>query len=546
MKRIVCALSLLIFAPLLVAQHEHASAPGTARLFEGLGKHHHPIATSSPEAQLYFDQGMAFIYAFNHDEAIRSFRRAAELDPKSPMPYWGIAFGLGPNINLDVDPQREMAAREETDRAKALLEGAPAIERAYVEALDKRYTTDPKANLKQLGRDFAGAMREVSRRFPEDLDAATLYAESLMDLHPWAFWTLDGRPNEDTEEIVRVLEGVLRRDPSHMGANHYYIHAVEASRNPERALPSAARLETLAPAAGHLVHMPAHIYMRTGDYNAAAYRNVVAAEADRAYIQATGAQGVYPLMYYSHNLHFLAAAAMEAGRYADAGKASEQLMGNISPALKQMPMLEFFGLMPLFVQLRFERWQEILAAPQPDESMHLMNSFWHYSRGLAYLGTGDLPKAQAERGAFAASAGQVSPETRVGGAVPESASKILKVAADVLDARIAEARGDRKAALASWRRAVATEDTIAYDEPPIWYYSVRESLGGTLLRDGQAAEAEKVFREDLERHPRSGRSLFGLWQCLKAQNRNAEAAWVEREFQESWKSADVPLKPDDL
>jgi tetratricopeptide (TPR) repeat protein len=286
--------------------------------------------------------------------------------------------------------------------------------------------------------------------------------------------------------------------------------------------------------------------MRTGDYNAAAHRNVVAAEADRAYIQATGAQGVYPLMYYSHNLHFLAAAAMEAGRYADARRAGEQLMGNIGAAMKGMPMLEFFGLMPTFVQVRFAHWKEILAVPPPDESMHLLNSFWHYSRGLSFLGTGDLTKAQAERDAFAASAAQVSPQTTVGGVVPESANKILKLAADVLDARLAESRGDRKSAIVSWRQAVIIQDTLAYDEPPIWYYSVRESLGAALLRDGQAAEAQKVFREDLDRHPRSGRALFGLWQCLKAQNKLAEAAWLQSEFEAAWKSADVSLSLDDL
>src|SRR5262249_31799710 len=276
--------------------------PAPAVLMRGLGKLDHPIATTSPDARRFFNQGLTLVFAFNHDEAIRSFRRAAEIDPLSPMPLWGIALALGPNINADVDPERELAAYDAAQRAKALAARAPARERAYVDALLKRYSNDPGAELKALAVRYKDAMRDLARIYPDDLDAAALYAESLMDLHPWQLWSSDGKPTEGTEEIVAVLEGILRRDPNHIGANHYYIHAVEASKSPQRALESARRLETLVPAAGHLVHMPAHIYMRTGDYGSAAASNAKAAAVDRTYIRSEKVSGVYPLMYYNHNL----------------------------------------------------------------------------------------------------------------------------------------------------------------------------------------------------------------------------------------------------
>ncbi len=547
MKPIVVAWALFICAAPATAQHGHAGKNAQpARLLEGMGHHHHPIVTSSPEAQKFFDQGMNFVWGFNHDEAARSFQRAAELDPKAAMPHWGIALALGPNINLDVDPEREKTAREETDKALALSTAGPENERHYILALDKRYSTAPQADLKQLARDYSTAMGELSRRYPDDLDAATLYAESLMDLHPWLLWSADGTPNEGTLEIVSVLESVLRRDPNHLGANHYYIHAVEASPHAERALASAQRLETLAPGAGHLVHMPAHIYIRVGDYRGAVLRNALAAEADRAYISATGATGIYPLMYYTHNLHFLAAAACFAGRRGEARKAAAGVMENVGPALKQMPMLEWFSLMPTFVELRFGQWKEVLGVPRPDPELLLQNAMWHFARGLAVVATGDLKGADGERAAFHDSARAVPSAMTVGGASPEAARNVLNLAGHMLDARISEARGDRKSAIVSWTKAVEIQDRLAYDEPPIWFYPVRESLGAALLRDGQTAEAERVFRADLEKNPRNGRSLFGLWQSLLAQKKTADASWVQRGFEEAWEGADVPLALDEL
>src|SRR5216683_4503890 len=294
-----------------------------AALIPGMGQHHHSISTKSPEAQRFFDQGLTLVFGFNHEEAARSFRRAAELDPQAAMPYWGVALALGPCINLDVDPPHEKAGYEAAQKAVSLLPRATESERAYIQALATRYSADPVVNLRKLDADYAHAMRELFRRYPDDLDAATLYAESLMDLHPWKLWNLDGRPAEGTEEIVAVLESVLRRDPYHLGANHYYIHATEASHHPEWALASARRLETLAPGAGHLVHMPAHTYMRVGDYSAAAQSTAAGANVDRAYLRESGTSGsMYDMMYRCHNLHFLAAADSMGGDFRGAKRAA--------------------------------------------------------------------------------------------------------------------------------------------------------------------------------------------------------------------------------
>jgi tetratricopeptide (TPR) repeat protein len=306
-------------------------------LLPGLGQHHHTISTKNPEAQRFFDQGLTLVFAFNHEEAVRAFRRSAELDPQSAMAFWGIALTLGPCINLDVDPPHEKAAYEAVQKALLLAPGATERERAYVQALAKRYSSDPKVDLRKLDADYANAMRELSKHYPDDLDAATLYAESLMDLHPWKLWSLDGRPTEGTEEILAVLESVLRRDPNHLGANHYYIHTTEASPHPEWALASARRLETLAPAAGHLVHMPAHTYMRVGDYSAAAHSNAVGADADRVYLRESGTTGsMYDMMYFCHNLHFLAAADSMAGNFVGAKRAADELADHVGPMLNDL------------------------------------------------------------------------------------------------------------------------------------------------------------------------------------------------------------------
>jgi tetratricopeptide (TPR) repeat protein len=528
--------------------HPTAAAAETparpAELMPGLEHHHHPIATGSPDAQRFFDEGLTLVYGFNHDEAVRYFKRAAELDPKSPMPLWGIALARGPNYNMDVDPERERAAYEAIQKALSLTSNAPENERAYVEALAVRYSSDSKADLKKLAIDYKNAMGELARRYPDDLDAATLYAESMMDLHPWQLWSKDGKPAEGTEEIVSVLESVLQRDPEHVGANHYYIHALEASPHPERALPSARRLETLVPAAGHLVHMPSHVYIRTGNYDAAAKSNEAAVKADQYYLEATKTQdSLYGLMYYSHNLHFLAAALMMEGRYMDAKKAADDLADNVEPYVRDMPALEWFMPVSTFVSLRFHRWDEVVKSQEPNRKLTLTNALWHAAQGQTRAAMGDVKRAELERATLASAIARVPANAPFGF---NSARTILNLAAAVLDARIATAKDDRRAAIECWKSAVEIQDGLNYDEPPDWYYPVRESLGGALFLGGQYEEAEKVFRADLARNPRNGRSLFGLLQSLKAQSKKADAEWVEQAFKAAWKNADVELHIEDF
>jgi tetratricopeptide (TPR) repeat protein len=522
-----------------------AQPAGSARapLFDNLGTHHHEIKTASPQAQRYFDQGLRLVYGFNHDEAERAFREAARLDPQCAMAWWGVALTLGPNINLPIDPERNRAAYEAIQKALALQPQASEREAAYIQALAKRYSLAPDASRDDLDRAYARAMGDVSRRYPDDLDAATLYAESLMDLRPWRLWTPDGKPAEGTAEIVAVLESVLKRSPDHPGANHYYIHAVEASPHPERALPSARRLESLVPGAGHLVHMPAHIYMRTGDYAAATKSNQAAAVVDEAYIGKSSAQGIYPLMYYGHNLHFLAIAAAMGGESAVAKQAAARLLANVGPAVEEMPMGEFMMPTPIYVALRFQRWDEILQYPEPSGDMQTTHALWRYARALAHAAKGDLKSSQAEREAFAAERGKVPAGWMFN---LNGARDVLSVAAAVLEARLAAAQGNRAAAIESWSKAAEAEDALAYDEPPIWYYPVRESLGGELLRAGRFGEAEEVFRADLERNPHNGRSLFGLWKSLEARKMPAEAEAARKEFEAAWKNADVTLQVGDL
>jgi tetratricopeptide (TPR) repeat protein len=530
------------------AQHpeEHA-APKPVTLLPGLGTHRHPIATSSPEAQKYFDQGMVMLFGFNHEEAYRAFEKAAQLDPKAAMPHWGMALVTGANYN-DVEPEvnRLKKARAEVDKALALSQaGGPENERVYVEALAKRYVADPaSADKAALAREYNAAMQALSQKYPDDLDAATLYAESGMNLRPWKLYGPDGTPAEGTEEIVAVLESVLKREPNHPGANHYYIHAVEASLHPERALPSAARLETLVPNAGHLVHMPSHIYIRTGSYLAAEKSNAIAAEVDRKYIRETGAQGMYPMMYYTHNVHFQSVAAAMAGRHAEAKKSADVLFDEVLPVVTMDPMLEGFLLQPTFVALRFQKWDEIRKMEDPGPKLPLLRATWLYARAMAAAASKDAQGADALRVAYGIARDAV-PRTQMAGP-QNSGVAVLAVATSVLDARIAESLGDHAAALASWEKAVAADDALAYDEPPAWYYPVRESLGGALLRAGRAAEAERVFRADLDRHPRNPRSLLGLAESLKAQGKTSDAAFARAQFDAAVKDADVALRIEDL
>src|ERR1043165_3598462 len=540
--------ALLVACGAAQAQHDGHSmgSKDEASLVNGMGSLHHPVSTGNAEAQKFFDQGLSFVYAFNHDEAVRSFKRAADLDGDLAMAYWGVAYALGPNINLDVDPEREIAAYNAVARARALESKASEKERDYIEALARRYTNDAQARpeeLRRLSVEFSRAMGALSKKYPEDLDAAVLYAESLMDLRPWQLWNKDGSPAEGKPEIVGTLESVLRKDPNHVGAIHYYIHAVEASPHPERALPYAARLKRLMPAAGHIVHMPAHIYERTGDYAAAAQSNVDAAAADRAYIKARGAQGVYPLMYYSHNLHFMAIAYSMEGRFADSLAAARQLEQNVNPHVREMPMPEAFDTVVPLLLLRFRRREDVLKLPEPPASMPATHTVWLWSRGLALAATGKPEEAEAQYKNFVAAESATHADAMFG---LNPVTSVFKVADGVLAARIASARGDHARAIELLKASGAAEDALSYDAPPAWFLPTRETLGGVLLAAGRAAEAEQVFREDLRHNQRSGRSLFGLWKSLEAEHKSREADAARRDFDAAWKNADTQLRVEDL
>ena len=545
--RLPVLLALALCATAVAAQEHmdhHAAKPAT--LMQGLGDLHHPVSTKNSEAQKFFDQGLRLIYAFNHDEAARSFQRAADLDPKLAIAYWGVAEAAGPNYNDPASEERFKQAHESIQKAVDLSGNASPSEQAYIQAMAKRFPADPKADLKKAAEDYHDAMREVAKRYPDDLDAATLFAESGMNLHPWGLWQQDGTPREGTEEIVATLESVIRRDPNHLGAVHYYIHAVEASNAPERALAGANRLAALAPAAGHIVHMPAHVYIRTGDYDAAVKTNQEAAAVDRAYLKASGVQGIYSMMYYSHNLHFIAMCAAMNGDYSESKKNADMLAAHVGPAVKMMPPLEGFMTIPLSVDLRFHKWNDILKMPAPDPEMKTVTGFWHFARGMAWAGTGKLDEAQAEYKIVSDAEKNTPPEVIFAMPINNKAKDILKIARDVLGAKISLAKKDNGAAIAQLQEAVSVQDTLKYDEPEDWFFPVRESLGAALLMNDDAAGAEKVFRQDLDRHPRNPRSLFGLEQALKAQKRDYDAQFVQKQFQASWKGGPSQLRVEDL
>jgi tetratricopeptide (TPR) repeat protein len=510
------------------------------KLVDGLGPVHHLVSTAEPEAQKFFDQGLAYLYAFNHPEADRSFTRAAEIDPKLAMAWWGRALALGPNYNLpEVDAAAAKAANDAVRRALALAEKATAAERAYIAAVAKRYPADPNGDWPKHAREYKEAMGELSRRFPEDLDAATLYAESAMNLRPWRLYEKDGAPAEGTEGIVRVLEWVITRNSNHTGANHYYIHATEASTRPGRALAAAQRLPKLAPSAGHLVHMPAHVYVRMGDYAAAIRANAEAARVDEAYIACCGPRGgLYPMMYYSHNLHFLAFAASMAGRSKQAADAATRLAAHIEPGAHHSPMLDGFAAMPILIAVRQSQWADVNKIAQPKDDRPATLAAWHFARGMARASMKDVGPALQELDAFKAAAARAK-ETPLGN---NTGGDVLKVAGHLLAGKIAAARGDADGARGALELAVQTQDGLAYDEPPAVPWPVREALGAQLLRSGDAEAAEKVFRADLLKTPNNPRSLFGLAESLKTRGRHADAAEVHKQFEAAWSGADTELR----
>ena len=539
-------LALCVSGLLIAQQHEMPSPSQPATLMTGLGNLHHPVSTSNQQAQQFFDQGLRLIYAFNHDEAARSFQRAAELDPNLAMAYWGIAEAIGPNYNDPASDERFQQAHNAIQKAVAVQAGASPAERAYIAAMAVRFPADSKADRRKAAESYRDAMREVMRQYPDDPDAATLFAEAGMNLHPWGLWLPDGTPQDGTTDIVAALETVIRENPNHMGAVHYYIHAVEASQSPERALAGANRLAALAPAAGHLVHMPAHVYIRTGDYESAVLTNEKAAAADEAYIKASGAHGIYPMMYYSHNLHFIAMCSAMNGNYPEAKKTADQLANHVGPYVKDMPPLEAFVTVPMAVDVRFHRWNDIMQMKAPDPAMKTATTYYHFARGMALAASGKTGQAEAEYVIVAEAEKTTPPDQIFAPPFNNTTKDVLKIARDVLGAKIALAKKDNASAITLLRAAVSVEDSLKYAEPPAWFFPVRESLGAVLLTSGDAAEAEIVFRDDLQRHPRNPRSLFGLQQALKAQKRDYDAQFVGTQFQTSWKGSQKQLTLEDL
>jgi tetratricopeptide (TPR) repeat protein len=531
------------------AAHGHdASTPEeVSPLLGSLGHHHHPITTSSDLAQRYFDEGLILTFGFNHEEAIRSFNDALKLDPDCAMCYWGIAYALGPNINAPMDDAAVPEAYAALQKAIELAPQASEAEQAYIQALAERYAAEPVADRAPLDLAYAEAMRELANQYPDDLDAATLLAEALMDLSPWNYWTKEGEPTEYTNEIVSTLESVLERDPNHPAANHFYIHAVEASQTPERAIPSAERLEYLVPNAGHLVHMPGHIYWRVGRYHDVVRINQRAAYVDENHIHLVdsapdpASQTFYSMAYYPHNYHFLFAGAQMEGRSEDALDAARRLVAAVpAEAYREVPPLEDFKPMPLFALARFGKWQEILDEPQPEANFQYTTGIWHWARGLAYLRLGQLDQAQAEYKQLSEIAqAQAMKDLVLWSFSP--ASTMLEIASHVLAGELAGAEGKPDEMIAELEAAVAIQDDLSYIEPPAWFYPVRQNLGAALLEAGRAAEAEAVYRADLEQYPNNGWSLFGLAQSLEAQGKSEEAAEVQHQFEMAWQYADMTL-----
>jgi len=518
---------------LLIAVLPSVRAPSdTVPLYTDLGSHHRAITTRVPDTQRYFDQGLRLVFGFNHGEAIRAFAEAARLDPSCAMCYWGIAYAYGPHVNAGMDSASGVAAYAAAQKAQSLSRGASAVERAYITAIGKRYGRVPPANRAALDSAYATAMCDVGRRFPDDLDAGALCAEAKMDLRPWNYWRQpSGEPYPGTLDIVANLERVIQRNPDHPGACHYYIHAVEAVR-PDKAVPCAERLARLMPGVGHMVHMPAHIYIRVGRYNEAVQSNIHAVHTDEVYIEGQKPQGVYPIGYYPHNVHFLSFAATMAGRSAQALDAARALGTKVNlDVARAVPMVQAFVPFLDLTLVNFGRWDEVLQQPLPPADLKYASTMAHYARGVAFAATGKPAEAATELGAVKQAAAAASPDDK----------PTFEIAMHALMAEIAQRAGRFDEAAAHFKAAMAIEDGILYFEPPTWYYPIRHSLGAVLLQAGKPAEAETAYRDDLKRFPENGWALFGLLQALRAQGKVAETAGVEARFRAAWKDADVTL-----
>lgn len=514
--------------------------PG-APVFANLGKHTHKISTNNPETQKYFDQGVNLLFGFNHAEAIRSFREAARLDPKCAMCWWGVGFAYGPNINLPMQPDAIKPAWDALQKAQSLKRFASQQERDWIDALSARYSSSPDADRSRLDEAFARAMGNLAQKYPNDLDASVFYAEAMMDTQPWVYWEADGvTPKGHGAEIASTLERVIEREPDHPGALHLYIHAVEASTTPERAEPAADRLGALMPDAGHIVHMPSHIFYRVGRYGDAYHANELAALVDEQYIAACKAQGFYPLGYYGHNIHFLWTSAEMEGRYQAALDAARRLLKatEVEKYAAGLPQGQLYILTPVATYLRFGKWNEILAEPMPAAEFKLDYAMALYARGFAYANMGDIAKAKEARDQIAEIHKKGMPEIEAA-SIP--ATQMTEIALHELDGEIARKSGDLDGAIANFRKAQEVELSLPYTEPAYWHRPVSHLLGAALLEAGKPAEAEDVYRKSLMHYRRDGWALHGLVLALKAQGKKDDAEKAQKDFESAWQFADVKL-----
>jgi len=517
-----------------------------APLFEGMGAYSRKISTDSRGANRYFNQGMVLAFGFNHAESIRSFRAAQRLDPTCAMCFWGEALATGPNINVTSkgkavmsEPERKSAFAA-ISRALALKETATPLEQALIEAQARRYNGDATTDRLPLDLAYAEAMGKVVAAYPDDDDAAAIYSEALMNTMPWDYWSADGTAKPDTEKVITALERIIARSPQHPLALHLYLHAVEASADPGRAEDEADALSNLVPGSGHLVHMPAHIYWRVGRYDDAAKANIRAAAVDEEYIAACNAQGFYPALYYPHNIHFLWAATSMAGQSQMALESARKVAANVRlEQIEQFPTVEFFKTIPLLTLTQFGKWSDILAEPAPPQNLDYSNAIWRYARGIAMANTGDFKGAQAERAKLAAVKDSV--QIRFLDSADYPASVLLNIADDLLQGEMALRSADPDLAVSHFERAVEKQDALPYTEPPFWYYPTRQSLGQALLEAGRSAEAEAVYRKDLEDYPHNGWSMSGLATALERQGKMDQAKEAKSHFEIIWDKADVQI-----
>ena len=517
-----------------------------ATLLEGLGNHHFEITTSKPEAQRWFDQALMLTYGFNHDAAERSYLRATQLDPECAMCWWGAALVLGPHVNAAMEPSNNASAWQRLQKAIALAPRATPREQAYIRALSARYAEQPPQDRKSLDAAYVEATRKLVAELPDDLDAATFHAEAMMDTQPWDYYDAKRQPKGHTAEVVSTLESVIRRNPDHAGALHLYVHAVEASADPQRGVAAADHLRTLIPGSGHLVHMPAHIYSRVGRWHDAVLANQIAIKADDAYLAICrgNTKGVYPLGYVPHNHHFLWFAASMEGSKALAKSAAEHTAQRTDlPDLMRQPGfagLQQYWLTPWFYRVRFGEWEEIAATPNPAPDLPYVTAIWHYAQGMAAVRQKRLDAADQHLQALTKAAADPVMDTLTMWD-RYSLSHAVRIAERTLFAELANTRGNRAAAIAALREAATIEDRIPYDEPPGWHAPTRQTLGALLLAAGQPAAAERTYREELQRNPENGWSLYGLAQSLRAQKREAEAREVDARFAKAWSNADIKI-----